>query len=90
MAGACQSHFEALLHAGANFASSPGRIMIHALDPVYVAVRSAFTPFRETINMADVSPIRQRRQRRWRHRNDGQIPDGRAELDRIRKNVNIM
>src|SRR5690606_35997869 len=44
VAGACQSHFEALLQAGANFASSPGRIMIHALDPVYVAVRAAFTP----------------------------------------------
>jgi spore coat assembly protein len=54
IAGACQSHFEALLHAGANFASSPGRIMIHALDPVYVAVRSAFTPFRDTINVSDV------------------------------------
>ncbi len=54
IAGACQSHFEALLHAGANFASSPGRIMIHALDPVYVAVRASFTPFRDTINIADV------------------------------------
>lgn len=54
VAGACQSHFEALLQAGANFASSPGRIMIHALDPVYVAVRAAFTPFRETINISDV------------------------------------
>ncbi|WP_239618970.1 sporulation peptidase YabG [Cohnella mopanensis] len=54
IAGACQSHFEALLQAGANFASSPGRIMIHALDPVYVAVRAAFTPFRDTINIADV------------------------------------
>ena len=54
VAGACQSHFEALLQAGANFASSPARIMIHALDPVYVAVRSAFTPFRETIDIADV------------------------------------
>lgn len=54
IAGACQSHFEALLHAGSNFASSPGRIMIHALDPVYVAVRTAFTPFRETINISDV------------------------------------
>jgi spore coat assembly protein len=54
VAGACQSHFEALLQAGANFASSPERIMIHALDPVYVAVRSAFTPFRDTINVADV------------------------------------
>ncbi|MBW5449055.1 sporulation peptidase YabG [Cohnella sp. CFH 77786] len=54
VAGACQSHFEALLHAGANFASSPARIMIHALDPVYVAVRAAFTPFRDTINVTDV------------------------------------
>jgi spore coat assembly protein len=54
VAGACQSHFEALLQAGANFASSPGRIMIHALDPVYVAVRAAFTPFRETIDLTDV------------------------------------
>lgn len=54
VAGACQSHFEALLQAGANFASSPARIMIHALDPVYVAVRSAFTPFRDTINLTDV------------------------------------
>ncbi|WP_372631876.1 sporulation peptidase YabG [Cohnella sp.] len=54
VAGACQSHFEALLQAGANFASSPGRIMIHALDPVYVAVRAAFTPFRDTINITDV------------------------------------
>jgi spore coat assembly protein len=54
VAGACQSHFEALLQAGANFASSPARIMIHALDPVYVAVRSAFTPFREAINVTDV------------------------------------
>jgi spore coat assembly protein len=54
IAGACQSHFEALLQAGANFASSPGRIMIHALDPVYVAVRASFTPFRDTINITDV------------------------------------
>jgi spore coat assembly protein len=54
IAGACQSHFEALLQAGSNFASSPGRIMIHALDPVYIAVRAAFTPFRETINITDV------------------------------------
>ncbi|MFC5529992.1 sporulation peptidase YabG [Cohnella yongneupensis] len=54
IAGACQSHFEALLQAGSNFASSPGRIMIHALDPVYIAVRASFTPFRETININDV------------------------------------
>ncbi|MFS0725085.1 sporulation peptidase YabG [Paenibacillus sp. 1P07SE] len=54
VAGACQSHFEALLQAGANFASSPGRILIHALDPVYIAIKSSYTPMRETINLAEV------------------------------------
>ncbi|MHA6481565.1 sporulation peptidase YabG [Paenibacillus sp. strain BS8-2] len=54
VAGACQSHFEALLHAGANFASSPGRILIHALDPVYVAIKASYTSIRETINLPDV------------------------------------
>ncbi|AKG36917.1 sporulation peptidase YabG [Paenibacillus durus] len=54
IAGACQSHFEALLGAGANFASSPGRILIHALDPVYVAAKAALTSIRETINLNDV------------------------------------
>jgi len=54
IAGACQSHFEALLQAGANFASSPGRILIHALDPVYVAAKASFTSVRDTINMMDV------------------------------------
>lgn len=54
VAGACQSHFEALLQSGANFASSPGRILIHALDPVYVAAKAAYTSVRETVNMNDV------------------------------------
>jgi spore coat assembly protein len=54
VAGACQSHFEALLHAGANFASSPGRILIHALDPVYIAIKASYTSIRETINLPDV------------------------------------
>ena len=31
-AGACQSYFEALISAGANFASSPARILIDFLD----------------------------------------------------------
>ena len=37
IAGACQSYYEMLLATGANFASSPRRMNIHALDPVYVA-----------------------------------------------------
>lgn len=36
-AGACQSYFEALMEAGANFASSPARILIDFLDPLIVA-----------------------------------------------------
>ncbi|GIP41366.1 peptidase [Paenibacillus sp. J31TS4] len=54
VAGACQSHFEALLLAGANFASSPGRVMIHALDPLYVAAKTAYTSIRETVHISDV------------------------------------
>ncbi|MEH7481696.1 sporulation peptidase YabG [Neobacillus drentensis] len=53
-AGACQSHFESLIHAGANYASSPSRINIHALDPVYIVAKISFTPFMERINVWDV------------------------------------
>lgn len=40
-AGACQSNYEQIINAGANYASSPGRIMIHALDPVFVVEKIA-------------------------------------------------
>ncbi|MFX3624213.1 MAG: sporulation peptidase YabG [Ectobacillus sp.] len=53
-AGACQSHFEALIRAGANFASSPSRINIHALDPVYVVAKISFTSFMERVNVWDI------------------------------------
>jgi spore coat assemly protein len=53
-AGACQSHFESLIQAGANFASSPSRVNIHALDPVYIVAKISFTPFMERINVWDV------------------------------------
>lgn len=36
-AGACQSYYEALIQAGANFASSPARILIDFIDPLIVA-----------------------------------------------------
>lgn len=36
-AGACQSNYEAILAAGANYASSPKRIFIHMFDPAAVA-----------------------------------------------------
>jgi len=53
-AGACQSHFESLIRAGANYASSPSRVNIHALDPVYIVAKICFTPFDERINVWDV------------------------------------
>lgn len=52
-AGACQSHFELLVRAGANFASSPFRVNIHALDPVYIAAKVAYTPFMEKVSVWD-------------------------------------
>ncbi|WP_026693228.1 sporulation peptidase YabG [Peribacillus kribbensis] len=53
-AGACQSHFESLIQAGANFASSPSRVNIHALDPVYIVAKISFTPFMDRINVWEV------------------------------------
>lgn len=53
-AGACQSHFEAILNAGANFASSPKRINIHTLDPVYIAEQVAYTSIQKPVNVYDM------------------------------------
>lgn len=52
-AGACQSYFEAILAAGANFASSPSRIFIHAYDPVFIAEKVAFTPIHRIVDISD-------------------------------------
>lgn len=53
-AGACQSHYEALLEAGANFASSPQRVMIHAFDPVFVVEKIAYTPTYKPIPLKEI------------------------------------
>jgi len=42
-AGACQSYFEEIMKAGANFASSPGRVLINAIDPALVGEKIAVT-----------------------------------------------
>lgn len=42
-AGACQSYYEAIMKAGANFASSPKRVLINALDPAIVAQKISVT-----------------------------------------------
>lgn len=52
-AGACQSYFEALMEAGANFASSPARILIDFLDPLIVAKSVAITDRNKYITIDD-------------------------------------
>ena len=54
IAGACQSYYELLLATGANFASSPKRINIHALDPVYIASLIANESVRNYVDVENV------------------------------------
>ena len=53
-AGACQSFYEALMAAGANFASSPARILIDIMDPLIVAKAVATTDEFEYITIDDI------------------------------------
>ena len=53
-AGACQSYFEALIMAGANFASSPARILIDILDPLIVAEKIATADYVRYITIDDI------------------------------------
>lgn len=53
-AGACQSFFEALMAAGANFASSPNRILIDFIDPLIVAEKIAVTEKSRYITIKDI------------------------------------
>lgn len=54
-AGACQSYFEALISAGANFASSPARILIDFIDPLIVAEKIATTHKYKYITIDDIA-----------------------------------
>lgn len=53
-AGACQSFYEALISAGANFASSPARILIDFMDPLIVAESVSTTEKNKIIFMSDL------------------------------------
>ena len=53
-AGACQSYYEALIDAGANFASSPARILIDFVDPLVVAKTIATTDSNKYITINDI------------------------------------
>lgn len=53
-AGACQSCYECLLDAGANFASSPSRVLIHCLDPVFVCEKIAYTTIDSVVSITNI------------------------------------
>lgn len=54
IAGACQSNYEDLIKVGANFASSPKRINIHALDPAIVATCLSFSNKNKDIDIIKI------------------------------------
>lgn len=54
IAGACGSHYEELIKAGANFASSPKRINIHALDPAIIATTLALTERNKELDLLEL------------------------------------
>lgn len=52
-AGACQSYYEALINAGANFASSPARILIDFIDPLIVAENISLSNVNKFVTIND-------------------------------------
>ncbi len=54
IAGACGSYYEELIKAGANFASSPKRINIHALDPAIVAAKMSLSNINKDIDLKEI------------------------------------
>ena len=54
IAGACQSNYEELIKSGANFASSPKRVNIHALDPAIIASSIALSDRSKPIDLLDI------------------------------------
>ncbi len=54
IAGGCQSDYEELIKAGANFASSPKRVNIHALDPAIVATKMSLSDISKEIDIKKI------------------------------------
>ena len=54
-AGACQSFYEGLISAGADFASSPGRILIDFVDPLIVAEKIAITEEYRFVSSSEIA-----------------------------------
>lgn len=55
IAGGCKSNYEALMNAGANFASSPKRILINVTDPAYIACKLATTSIENFLDIDVIS-----------------------------------
>jgi spore coat assembly protein len=53
-AGACQSYFEGIMLSGANFASAPERVLIHALDPVIICKSVAYASIDRIIPLEEM------------------------------------
>lgn len=54
-AGGCKSFYEAIMNAGANFASSPNRILIDIMYPVYLAFKIAITSKYSTLSIEKIA-----------------------------------
>ncbi len=54
IAGACQSNYEEIIKSGADFASSPKRVNIHALDPAIIASSVALTEKNQSIDIVEL------------------------------------
>ena len=54
VSGGCGSCYEELIKAGANFASSPKRINIHALDPAIIATKMSLSDINKNIDLKDI------------------------------------
>lgn len=53
-AGACQSCYELLIEGGANFATSPRRVLVHCLDPVLVCSKIFNTSIDKTVKIDEI------------------------------------
>lgn len=55
-AGACQSFFEAIMTSGADFASSPARVLIDFVDPLIVAGKLAIADRHKYVTIHEIAP----------------------------------
>lgn len=56
-AGACQSYYEEIMAAGANFASSPDRVLINALDPAITSTKIALTSEKTFVTPSEIASL---------------------------------